>query len=150
MCASSEYKSDIYGERGILLGAVHGIVESLFRRYVRQGMGEEEAFRHTVESITGPISRTISKDGMLAVYNSLDAAGKKTFMTAYSASYKPAKDILLEIYEEVASGNEIRSVVMAGARHAEFPMGKIDTGRMWQVGARVPRGEGEGYRSALL
>ena len=29
----SEYKSDIYGERCIILGAVHGIVESLFRRY---------------------------------------------------------------------------------------------------------------------
>lgn len=32
----SEYKSDIYGERMILLGAVHGMVESLFRRYTRQ------------------------------------------------------------------------------------------------------------------
>ena len=30
--------SDIYGERAVLLGAVHGIVESLFRRYVGQGM----------------------------------------------------------------------------------------------------------------
>ena len=26
----SEYRSDIFGERGILLGAVHGIVESLY------------------------------------------------------------------------------------------------------------------------
>ena len=34
----SEYKSDIYGERCILLGAVHGMVEGLFRRYTRQGM----------------------------------------------------------------------------------------------------------------
>jgi ketol-acid reductoisomerase len=34
----SEYKSDIYGERCILLGAVHGMVEALFRRYTRQGM----------------------------------------------------------------------------------------------------------------
>ena len=33
----SEYKSDIYGERCVLLGAVHGIVEGLWRRYVRQG-----------------------------------------------------------------------------------------------------------------
>ena len=33
----SEYKSDIYGERGILLGAVHGIIESLYRRYVEPG-----------------------------------------------------------------------------------------------------------------
>ena len=32
----SEYKSDIYGERCILLGAVHGMVEALFRRYTRQ------------------------------------------------------------------------------------------------------------------
>ena len=40
---------------------------------------------------------------MVAVYNQLDAAGKKTFMTAYSASYKPAKDILAEIYDEVTS-----------------------------------------------
>ena len=34
----SEYQSDIYGERCILLGAVHGVVEGLFRRYMRQGM----------------------------------------------------------------------------------------------------------------
>jgi ketol-acid reductoisomerase len=31
---TEEYKSDIFGERGILLGGVHGIVESLFRRCV--------------------------------------------------------------------------------------------------------------------
>ena len=34
----SEYRSDIYGERCVLLGAVHGMVEGLFTRYVRQGM----------------------------------------------------------------------------------------------------------------
>ena len=44
----------------ILLGAVHGMVEALFRRYTRQGMSPEEAFKQSVESITGPISKTIS------------------------------------------------------------------------------------------
>ena len=34
----SEYKSDIYGERAILLGGVHGMVEALFKRYTREGM----------------------------------------------------------------------------------------------------------------
>lgn len=34
----SEYRSDIYGERCILLGAVHGMVEGLYRRFTRQGM----------------------------------------------------------------------------------------------------------------
>jgi ketol-acid reductoisomerase len=44
-----------------LLGAVHGIVEALFRRYTEQGMDEESAYKNTVEDITGIISKTISK-----------------------------------------------------------------------------------------
>jgi ketol-acid reductoisomerase len=61
-----EYCSDIYGERGILLGAVHGMVEVLFRRYIAQGMTPEEAFNQSCESITGPITKIISKKVCLA------------------------------------------------------------------------------------
>ncbi|CAM8992561.1 unnamed protein product [Rhodiola kirilowii] len=45
-----EYKSDIFGFSG---GAVHGVVESLFRRYIENGMDEEFAYKNTVEGITG-------------------------------------------------------------------------------------------------
>ena len=45
---------------GILLGAVHGIVEALFRWYTEGGMDEELAYKNTVEGITGIISKTIS------------------------------------------------------------------------------------------
>ncbi|TKY48928.1 Ketol-acid reductoisomerase [Spatholobus suberectus] len=138
-----EYKSDIFGERGILLGAVHGVVESLFRRYTENGMSEDLAYKNTVESITGIISKTISTKGMLAVYNALSEDEKREFENAYSASYYPCMDILYECYEDVASGSEIRSVVLAGRRFYEkeglpaFPMGKIDQTRMWKVGERV-------------
>src|SRR5207253_2585198 len=40
----SEYRSDIFGERGILLGAVHGIVEVLYRHFLAAGMSEDDAF----------------------------------------------------------------------------------------------------------
>jgi len=130
-----EYRSDIFGERGILLGGVHGIVESLYRRYVKEGMSEEDAFKNTVECITGPITKTISTKGIKAVYEAVE--DKKTFMEAFSAAYKPTKDIHYECYEEVQSTNEIRSVIMAGDRFAEFPMGKIDGTHMWQVGTKV-------------
>jgi len=134
----SEYRSDIFGERGILLGAVHGIVESLYRRFVMQeGMAEEQAFTDSVENVTGPLSRTISHDGILAVYEQCDTEGKKIFEKIYSHSYKPAFDILLEIYDEVSSGNEIRSVYLAGKRFDRFPMGRIDGTSMWQVGEKV-------------
>ncbi|PHT76814.1 Ketol-acid reductoisomerase, chloroplastic [Capsicum annuum] len=138
-----EYRSDIFGERGILLGAVHGVVESLFRRYTENGMSEELAYKNTVECITGIISRTISTKGMLAVYNSFTEEGKRDFEAAYSASFYPCMEILYECYEDVAAGSEIRSVVLAGRRFYEkeglpaFPMGKIDGTRMWKVGERV-------------
>jgi ketol-acid reductoisomerase len=134
----NEYRSDIFGERGILLGAVHGIVEALYRRFVMQeNMDEARAFIDSVENVTGPLSRTISRDGILAVYEKLDGDGKKIFERIYSHTYRPAFDILLEIYDEVSSGNEIRSVYLAGKRFDRFPMGKIDGTRMWQVGEKV-------------
>ena len=54
-------------------------------------------------------------------------------LQAYSAALKPAKDVCAEIYDDVASGNEIRSVVQAGQRFDRYPMGKIDQTYMWKV-----------------
>eukprot|EP00172_Hildenbrandia_rubra_P001727 Plantae.Rhodophyta-Hildenbrandia_rubra.ctg23025.p1 GENE.Plantae.Rhodophyta-Hildenbrandia_rubra.ctg23025~~Plantae.Rhodophyta-Hildenbrandia_rubra.ctg23025.p1 ORF type:complete len:565 (+),score=77.27 Plantae.Rhodophyta-Hildenbrandia_rubra.ctg23025:78-1772(+) len=134
----NEYRSDIFGERGILLGAIHGIVESLWRRYVAQGMSESEAFLQTTESITGPISRKISTRGIKAVYDDMSSSDKKIFEQAYSASYEPAYEIMLECYEDVECGNEIRSVIAAGRRAARFPViSPIDGTRMWEVGKEV-------------
>ena len=133
----SEYQSDIFGERGILLGAVHGIVEVLYRWFVRQEFLEAEAYISSVECITGPISKMVSQHGLLAVYESLSERDRATFRRAYSVAYSPAFEILDEIYDDVASGNEIRSVIQANQRHKRFPMGKIDGTRMWQVGTTV-------------
>jgi len=133
----SEFKSDIFGERGILLGAVHGLVEGLYRRYVNQGMSKEEAFRQSAESITGPISKTISHLGIKAVYDGLDAKGKAEFEKAYAAVYPAAREVIAEIYAEVSSGNEIRSVNLASQRLSRYPMGKIDGTEMWRVGEKV-------------
>lgn len=123
--------SDIYGERCVILGGVHGVVESLFRRFTRNGMrsacrraaaparagrarpnlaamastpvpvadvltpspflppvpppyrlsrSDEEAFRQSVESITGPITRIISREGMLGVYNSFSDEGERRWV----------------------------------------------------------------------
>lgn len=83
------YKSDIFGEHGILLGAIHGIVEALFRRYTENGMSEEVAYKNTVECITGIISKAISTKGLLAVYDSLSMNGKKDFQAAYNVQLCP-------------------------------------------------------------
>jgi len=132
-----EYKSDIFGERGILLGAVHGILEFLFRYYRDKGMSPEEAFLHSAESLTGPISKTISHKGIMGVYESLTEEARAEFRRAYGAAYRPLFEIHYENYQEVASGNEIRSVLLAAERMQRIPMGTIDESTMWKVGEKV-------------
>jgi ketol-acid reductoisomerase len=134
----NEFKSDVFGERAILLGAVHGIVEALFRRFVQdEGMSEDEAFQASVESVTGPISRIISHEGILALYQKFSPDDQLQFARMYTTAYPILYGLMVEIYEDVASGNEVRSVVSAGKRLGTYPMGKIDATRMWQVGERV-------------
>lgn len=53
--------------------------------------------------------------------------------SVYSACYAPAKEIMQECYNEVRSGNEIRSVVMQGARLNDINTGKIDGTFTWKV-----------------
>lgn len=134
----NEYRSDIFGERCILLGAIHGICESLWRRFVMEGMDEEEAFLRSTESITGPLSQIISKRGIKAVYTDMSEEDQAVFAKAYCASYEPAYEIVIECYEDVANGNEIRSVINAGMRSKRFPViSPIDGTRMWKVGEVV-------------
>lgn len=134
---SSEYLSDLTGERGILAGGVHGVVESAYRYHRDHGAGDEAAFRRSADSVTGPISRIISTEGLLGVYRRLDEDGQRAFADAYSAAYPPSLALMHEIYDEVRSGNELRSVVLAGRRFDRFPMGTIDQAPMWRVGARI-------------
>ncbi|MEU2867062.1 ketol-acid reductoisomerase [Streptomyces mirabilis] len=134
----SEYLSDLSGERAMLLAGVHGIVESLYRRYRdREGMSDHDAFRHSVECVTGPVSRIISREGLIGVYRRLGEEEKGVFADAYSAAYPVGLELTAEIYDEVSSGNEIRSVILAGKRLGRFPMGKIDQADMWRVGQDV-------------
>jgi len=141
----SEYKSDIFGERGVLLGGMHGIIEFLFRQYRGLGASDAEAFKRASEGLTGPITKAISKTGLLSVYEALNAEDKTKFEIAYSAAYHPLMEVLLEIYSDVTSGREISSVIDHSSRFDRYPMGKIDGTHTWKVGSevRAQRGSSE-------
>jgi len=122
---------------GILLGGAHGMCEFLYRHFRRSGASPEEAYTRSAEAITGPISHTISKKGMLELYSSLSAADKVLFEKAYCAAYKPCMEIHIECYEEVRTGREIGSVCQKVADFDRFPMGNIGGTEMWKVGEKV-------------
>ena len=138
----SEVVSDLFGERSILLGAVHGVVEALYHRYIDEGATPEDAFNRACESLTGPIRETISRHGLIGLDEHLDSAGRRDFRRAYDATYSAFKGLMAEIYDEVVTGNEIRSVVMAAGRFRDYPMTKVDSSPMWKAGAAVRRARG--------
>ena len=130
-----EYRSDIVGERAILLGAVHGLVEALYRSFRIDGADPVTAYERSTESITGPIARTISESGLAAVRAA--CGDEDLFDRAYSAAYGPARDLVAEIYDEVADGTELRSVILAEQRLASRPMTEIGGSPMWAHSAEV-------------
>ncbi|WP_406155484.1 ketol-acid reductoisomerase [Streptomyces canus] len=139
----SEYLSDIVGERAILLGAVHGIVETLYTRYRLAGDDEVAAYERSCENVTGPIARTLSHAGLRAVRDGLSPSGREVFDRAYTATYGPAREIVAEIYDEVADGTELRSVILAERRLGARPMSEIGGSPMWGAGERVRARRGE-------
>ncbi len=118
----SEYKSDIYGERGILLGAVWGIVESLYRRYIIAGRIARGRVRPLRASRSPVRSRVRSPTtGSSASTTGWTMPNARSSQKAYDAAYEATAPVLAEIYDDVASGAELRSVVIAGKRLETLP-----------------------------
>ena len=122
-----EYVSDIFGERAILLGGIHGIVEYLFRKYIK-GYGFYDSYNRSVTYLVDGLSKNISKNGLLGIYYGMTDENKEIFNEYYSKGYSISKPLYEEIYEEVKSGNEIRSVIL----NSDKPMGEISGSRMWR------------------
>jgi ketol-acid reductoisomerase len=139
----SEFLSDIAGERAILLGIPHAIAEALYRRCIELGDDPSRAFLRSTESMTGPLARAISHGGLRAVLDLLHGDDRRSFDDAYCATYEAFMPLLAELYDEVASGNEITSVRLATRRLADRPMASVDGSRMWLVGQDVRARRGE-------
>lgn len=128
----SEYISDLFGERAILLGGIYGMVEYLFGEYSKI-YNIEKSFLSSVGSMTGPISDYISNHGFLQLYNNMSPGDKSQFMRYYLKSYEISKEVFNEIYREVESRNEIRSVIL----NSDYNIGRIDKSRMWVIGKKI-------------
>jgi ketol-acid reductoisomerase len=133
-----EWVSDLVGERGILLGGLFGIMQSMELLALKYNQPMDKAYNETAKMITGPISRQISKNGLTSVYTDMikkcDTNFKDTFRMGYCLSYKVAKPLINEIYEEVVSGNEIRSVISAEKNREMLCQSLSGNSKYWNVG----------------
>ena len=135
----SEYLSDIVGERGILLGAVHGLVEALFRRYRAEGDDAEDGLPAVLREHHRPDRQDHldERDHRSSTSNSPTLTRRSSIGPTTPAT-PVAGELITEIYDEVEAGTEMRSVILAGRRLERTPMSEIDRPPMWAVAEQRP------------
>lgn len=136
-----EYRSDIFGERAILLGAVWGVAEAMYSHFVGDlGTDKGEAFARSAMSITGPISEAISKAGLVEIARNLGGPEEQEFYRTLHATYQAALPLVSEIYNEVKTGREIASVVDQTPALEIYGWTKVAGSTMWRTGETARKG----------
>ena len=137
-----ECKSDLVGERSILLGAIQGICERLYEEYITLYNCSTTTYNNVVYNINKNISDVIKTDGLYAVYEKLTSQNDKDeFIQAYERTYSSAYNLIDEIYNDVENGSEIDSIIHTANKLTNSPisnkttnkpMYNITDSKMWQ------------------
>lgn len=111
-----EVYSDLVGERGVLMGALAGIMEAQYLVLRRHGHTPSEAFNETVEELTQSLIRLVDENGMDWMFMNTSATAQRGALD-WSPRFKKAVMPLFEkLYASVKSGAETRRVLQACGR----------------------------------
>jgi len=72
-----EVFSDLTGERGVLMGALAGIMEAQYTTLRKHGHSPSEAFNETVEELTQSLIRLVSQNGMDWMYSNCSTTAQR-------------------------------------------------------------------------
>ena len=152
----NEYRSDIFGERAVLLGGIYGISVALYNHFYEQGdtrltesVRKKEAFRLSAETITGPLSQAISDVGLDGVAKMFVGNARFDFDKAFASSYGPMKAVMGKIYRSVRSGREIQKVIEESGILNGTELPRIGDTEMWSEIGRAVAAEREGGRPQI-
>jgi len=137
-----ETNSDLTGERGVLMGALAGIMEAQYDVLRRHGHSPSEAFNETVEELTQSLIRLVDERGMDWMYSNCSATAQRGALDWKPKFKQAVKPVFKELYQRVASGKEAERVIQAcGApdyqQQLAKELGQIRDSEMWRAGAAV-------------
>jgi ketol-acid reductoisomerase len=134
-----EVYSDLTGERGVLMGALAGIMEAQYDVLRENGHSPSEAFNETVEELTQSLIRLVDENGMDWMYSNCSATAQRgalDWKPRFKAAVLP---VFHWLYDRVASGKETARVLeVCGA--ADYPekikkeLSELGNSELWRAG----------------
>jgi ketol-acid reductoisomerase len=137
-----EVYSDLTGERGVLMGAIAGIMEAQYNLFRKKGHSPSEAFNETVEELTQSLIPLISENGMDWMYAHCSTTAQRGALDWKGKFRKAVEPVFEKLYKSVASGVEAKIVIKANSKKDyREKLGRelktIHDSEMWRTGAKV-------------
>ncbi|PGH14976.1 ketol-acid reductoisomerase, mitochondrial [Polytolypa hystricis UAMH7299] len=137
-----EVYSDLYGERGCLMGGIHGMFLAQYEVLRERGHSPSEAFNETVEEATQSLYPLIGANGMDWMYAACSTTARRGALDWSSRFKDNLKPLFNELYDSVRDGSETKRSLEYNSQpdyrqRYEKEMQEIRDLEIWRAGKAV-------------
>src|SRR5256886_1938958 len=137
-----EVFSDLTGERGVLMGALAGIMEAQYEVLRTRGHTPSEAFNETVEELTQSLIRLVDDNGMDWMYSNCSATAQSGALDWKPRFKKAVLPVFKDLYKRVKTGQECARVLSACGKPSyqkqlTKELNQLGNSEMWRAGKAV-------------
>jgi len=148
-----EVYSDLTGERGVLMGALAGMLEAQYDVLRKHGHSPSEAFNETVEELTQSLIRLVAENGMDWMYANCSTTAQRGALDWRPKFKKAVLPVFKDLYKQVKNGSETAITLAANsAKDYKKKLGaelkEIRESEMWRTGAAVRALRPENWEAA--
>ncbi|ODA80335.1 hypothetical protein RJ55_03293 [Drechmeria coniospora] len=137
-----EVYSDLYGERGCLMGGIHGMFLAQYEVLRERGHSPSEAFNETVEEATQSLYPLIGAHGMDWMFEACSTTARRGAID-WTPKFKDAlKPVFNSLYDSVKDGSETQRSLDYNSQkdyreRYEAEMEEIRNLEIWRAGKAV-------------